>query len=191
MDATRDYFRPNVVDLAIGAAILHHLPDPQKAIAAVHHALKDGGMFVLFEPFENGVTFLRLAYSEILRNVHDGRVVEPSVAAFLQGLVTQYTIQATGTLDAKMELDDKWVFSRAFFEDVAQRVGFRTVLIYPHHDTERPFSALTEVNLRLGLGAGRDALPDWGWSILERYERGLSSHVKRDYLIEGTIVLTK
>lgn len=66
MDATRDYYQPGSFDLVIGAAILHHLIDPEAAIRAAGRALAPGGHAIFFEPFESGMAILRLAYSEIL-----------------------------------------------------------------------------------------------------------------------------
>ena len=49
---------PGVADLAVGAAILHHILDPAKVLASCHRALKPGGWAIFFEPFEAGNTIV-------------------------------------------------------------------------------------------------------------------------------------
>ena len=50
-DAMLDVFVPESFDLVTGAAILHHLIDPSRALVAAHRALKPGGFAMFFEPF--------------------------------------------------------------------------------------------------------------------------------------------
>ena len=53
MDATNNRFRAGVFDLAVGAAILHHLIEPQRVVQVCERALKPGGAAIFFEPFAN------------------------------------------------------------------------------------------------------------------------------------------
>src|SRR6266704_3719056 len=60
VDATAAAFRAGVADLAVGAAILHHVLDPARVIGSCFRALKPGGWAIFFEPFEAGNTILKL-----------------------------------------------------------------------------------------------------------------------------------
>ncbi|TMH04634.1 MAG: class I SAM-dependent methyltransferase, partial [Betaproteobacteria bacterium] len=43
VDAAEANYLPGVADLAVGAAILHHILEPAKVLASCHRALKPGG----------------------------------------------------------------------------------------------------------------------------------------------------
>jgi len=191
MDACENAYRPEVFDLAIGAAVLHHMPDPQQALAAVHHALRPGGHAVFFEPFESGNAILALAFEEILDCNAGRRGLDERVTGLLSGTIRH--VYSLRHINPKMRnrLDDKWVFTRLWLEEIQQAVGFRRLQIYPLHPTDMPFSRQTESLLQMGLGAGPDALPRWAWSILRRYDGVFSEHLKRELLIEGAIILSK
>ena len=219
MDVTCDYYARHVFDLVLGAAILHHLIDPGAAIAAVSPALKPGGYAVFFEPFENGNSILRIAYSEILARAGQsdrhaptkpptwlerlrGRVpptgssvdgLPGDVCGLLRLMVEDLSRRSGSDKSAPLfqQIDDKWLFTRSYIEERARAAGFDQVLIYPIHDVERPFSRQTEVNLSLALGASPDRLPAWAWEILDYYDHVFSMELKRDLFIEACIILRK
>ena len=66
-DVHRRFFRPDVFDLVLGAAILHHLLDPRAALVNVCASLKPGGKIVLIEPLEAGSLVLCTMYGAVLR----------------------------------------------------------------------------------------------------------------------------
>ena len=219
MDATRDYYAEHAFDLVIGAAILHHLIDPGAAIKAAARALKPGGVAVFFEPFENGNSILRIAYSQILARDEEARNSPPTrqrswlewlrgaappvtttdselpadISAMLRATVESFAVRSGADKSAPLfqSMDDKWLFTRSYIEERARAAGFDEVLIYPIHAVERPFSHQTEVNLSLGIGASAERLPGWAWEILDYYDRLFSMELKRDLFIEACIILRK
>ena len=93
-DAMRNFFRPESVDMVLGAAILHHLLDPAHALETAYSALKPGGMAIFFEPFE-GLAVLRIAFDLILdRAGRESEPLDPRVAGFLTAMSTDYAARA-------------------------------------------------------------------------------------------------
>ena len=194
MDATRPYLKPGTFDLVIGAAILHHLIDPLAAVRSACDALRPGGKAVFFEPFENGNAILRLAYTEVLEAAGaGGRELPEDVADLLRRLVNDYRVRTGTDKSAPLfrEIDDKWLFTRSFFEDAAASLGAGALAIYPLHETAAPFTSQTVVNLKLGLGAEAGRMPRWAWDVVSKYDTAFSPELKRDLLIEGCVILTK
>ena len=89
------------------------------------------------------------------------------------------------------ELDDKWIFTKRWFERAAQACGYRELIIEPLHDLDQPFRNQTRANLNMGLGLPPDVLPDWAWRIVDRADQAYSRDLRADLLIEGRVVLRK
>lgn len=195
MSAMNDPYREGAFDLAVGAAILHHLIDPGAALQALGRALRPGGCAVFFEPFENGNAILRLAYSDLVERARDTRPSPEHGRAFeiLEALVRDYAFRAGSDKSDPMfaEVDDKWLFTRSMFERFAERGGFSGVEIVPLHDVDEPFTTQTRTNLKLGGGLEPDALPEWCWERLSRIDQNFSPELKHDLLIEGRVILRK
>ena len=66
MDASNDRYRVGAFDLAVGAAILHHVIEPMRVVSACGRALGAGGAAIFFEPFEMGHAVLSLVYRDII-----------------------------------------------------------------------------------------------------------------------------
>jgi SAM-dependent methyltransferase len=191
MDASTDPYVPDRFDLCIGAAILHHMLDPEAVIRAAMKALKPGGHAIFFEPFEGGNAMLRLAYARILDSPR-ARLLRRPVRNLLRGMVRDYSVRMdTSPGDPVFAtLDDKWMFTRGYFQKIAERVGAR-VAIEPLHELKGMLENQTRSNLRLGAGLGPEALPGWVWSIVREMDELLPLRVKEDLLIEGCVTFTK
>ena len=191
-DAMSDYFRPRSFDLVVGAAILHHLQDPNRALDSVYRALRPGGTAVFFEPFE-GVAGVRLMFEMILdRARRDDLPLEPALAQFLSAMILDYATRAGTDRSAPhfRHMDDKWLFTRDWMERAARRAGFTEVTIVPHAHHETLFLDFTTVLLRLG-GLEPDAMPGWGLDMIRMADRCFSPDLKRDLSLEATVVLRK
>lgn len=199
MDVTRaNYYKENMFDLVIGAAILHHLIDPYPCIEAVCRSLKEGSSAIFFEPFENGASILRIAYTEILKKSKKSKFpwtsnLDSKISDFLWRLINDFAVRAGTDKSNELfqQIDDKWLFTKKFFHNAAERHKLRNVTIYPLHDTTHQFRKQTETYLRLCLGAEPGTLPNWAWEILDYYDSLFSPDLKDDFLIEGAIILTK
>ena len=198
MDVGKRYFLPGSVDLVVGASILHHLIDPRECLRSVAVSLKKGSKAVFFEPFEHGYAILRMAYEQILeRNdkVAKQKLSQPVVACF-EALITDWKVRAGTDKSASLyqHIDDKWLFTRFYFEEIAASVGAEKVEIIPFNSIENSFSVQTEINLQLVLGIGADAArnsaPDWVWNILAWYDNAFSKDAMRDLPFEAAILFS-
>ncbi|MGE3297449.1 MAG: class I SAM-dependent methyltransferase [Porticoccaceae bacterium] len=186
-------FAPESFDLVVGAAVLHHLFSPNLVIAGCGRILKPGGAAIFFEPFENGNAVLSLIQQMILEQEDRREPLDPAVKAFLQAQTADQALRRGRDKSSPLfaRLDDKWLFTKSFLEELAAHAGFSECRIYPLHSPERQFANQIEVNLRLGLGRNRTALPQWAWSIIQRCDEHFSPDLKRDLLIEGAVLLKK
>ena len=187
------YFEAGLFDLVIGAQILHHLIEPEKALQAAGAILKPGGHAVFFEPFENGNSILRMAYGEILDEVERGKPLGQASAQAMKALVTDFDVRSRLTSDSPLlnELDDKWMFTRSFFEQSAENAGFAKVQVYPNHPLDKPFRLRMERSLILCGGAEAAALPEWAWHAVDYYDGFFSESMKKELLVGGTVILSK
>jgi len=191
MDAEKDYYIESSYDLAIGAAILHHIIDPSKVIHACYRALRPGGKAIFYEPFENGIAILRLAYRHILDEAQRRGLNTPGIG-FMQRMVTDIEIRMRDKDDPIFEkLDDKWLFTRTYYETHARRAGWSDVFIYPINGVDKTFTTQTILNLKLGIQASPEVLPKWAWDILSYYDESFSPGLLKDLPLEACVVLTK
>lgn len=185
-------FARGTFDLVVGAAVLHHLLSPEKTINGCARILKRGGYAVFFEPFENRNAILSLIYRTILHhNQRDALSLE--VQGLLRSLAQDYEMRKGRDKSSPLfqQMDDKWLFTKCYFEEIADKAGFSECITYPLHATEHQFAKQTEVNLRLGTGKGQDALPLWAWEIIQQYDESFSADLKSELLIEGGVILRK
>lgn len=198
VDATRPYFVEESVDLVVGAAILHHLIDPSACIRQACHALRPGGCAVFFEPFENGNAILRLAYEQILARAEGARPgIAEDVKLRLRMLIEDFRVRAGTDKSAPIfqRIDDKWLFTRSYFEDAVASIGGISVEIQPLNQSDEPFVLQTRTYLRLSLGLSESqaiaALPAWAWEILRGFDATFSRELKRDLPVEASVVFTR
>ena len=193
-DACTDNFRSESIDLVIGGAILHHLIDPSKAIIAALKALKPNGYAIFFEPFENGASILRLAIQEILK-ANDGQTqpLEPVVKQFLKAIDYDYEVRTGTDKSAPIysKIDDKWLFTRTYFERCAAAVGVTDLKIHSIDDPENQYSVHIKILLRVGLERDTDALPEWAWKILSRYDSAFSGDLRKDLYLQACVLIRK
>lgn len=87
-------------------------------------------------------------------------------------------------------LDDKWLFTRAFFTRTAEDAGFSNTWIYPLNNVDAPFESQARYLLKT-CGQLDEVAPDWSWEIYRRLDRVFSLDLKRDLMIEGCIIMQK
>jgi len=190
-DAMQNFLRPNCFDVVTGSAILHHLMDPERALASAHRALKSGGTAIFFEPFE-GFGVLGLAYRNIIDLGRDRFVLPPKTETVLKALVFDFeTRKGTDKSAAHFRImDDKWLFTHHYLERVSLKIGFRRLKIIPHRPPINDFRNATG-NFLGHCGLKMADLPDWGWEIIDMYDAQFSPEMKADMPLEATIVLQK
>lgn len=204
LDVHERYFKDDQFDFVCGSAILHHLLDPKRAVTNALHALKPGGAAVFFEPFEYGCTILKLIHSRLLRESEMRAAdperysdpIAPEAAEFLRNVSHHLSIRegiSGGVKSITAELDDKWLFTREFFEAIRQDVGASRLITYSNHADSLPtlFEGYLLQNFHLGKGWGWEALPAWAWETVREFDREVSDEMKLSFMIEGTIIFIK
>jgi ubiquinone/menaquinone biosynthesis C-methylase UbiE len=185
-------FQPSSFDLVVGASILHHLLSPDRTIEGCARVLKKGGHAIFFEPFEIGIMILRLVYNAILDDPRS-RALPVDVTNFLRGMIRDWDVRKGRDKSSPLylQVDDKWLFTRKYFQELAERYGFSRCTIYPLHPTERQFENHALNDLRLVTGRGREALPEWALRMIQQCDLCFSDEVRSDLLISGCIILEK
>jgi len=191
-DASDPVFEEGCFDLVIGAAILHHILDPSRTISSCMAALAGDRAAIFFEPFEAGAAILRLIYGKLLER-REELVLSAGVVDAFERLSHDFAVRAgTDKSDPLYrELDDKWLFTRTYFENLPESIPISDISVRSLHASENPFASQVKTHLRLCLGAGPDALPPAAWGLIDEFERILSPELKRELLIEGTVILRK
>lgn len=196
MDAQRDYFKPEIADITFGCAMLHHMAEPEKVVRTALRVLKPGGRAIFLEPFEIGCAILRLAYLEILREAKRLGLQGPGYN-FIENInmdiyVRTHRQRLEGWSERWYHLDDKWLFSRSYFEEICKEMGAKQVDIRSLHDSDAIFTNHTRSTLKSYGGLDEDALPKWAWDILERYDHEhFSPEQKKELILEGLVLITK
>jgi hypothetical protein len=148
---------------------------------------------IWFEPFEPGVALLRLAYTLVLQRAETTGELTPRTIAALRALVLDAATRAGTDKSAPqfLEMDDKWLFTRAYIERAAREAGFSSIEILSHAAHGRLYQDAAAIQLRLRDEIEPSALPKWAWDLLAQMDICFSDDAKRDMLHEGTIILRK
>lgn len=193
VDAMENIFHPNSFDMVIGSAILHHLIEPMDALNAAHRVLRPGGVALFFEPFELGYSLIcgifdRIASEADLREYK----MEQKTLDFFRMFANDVRRRLGRDKSAPLyrEIDDKWLFSRAYFIEAAAKAGFSSVVIESIHAPEGQLRMLCESFLRLGASTNVGALPEWARAYVEQADE-LFVESAPDILSEGIIALKK
>ena len=191
VDACRARYARGFADLAVGAAILHHLPEPERALAACFDALAPGGWAVFFEPFESGNLLLKLCYQRIHERASPEERETPGMK-MLHRVVDDLQVRSRPRSDPVFaELDDKWMFTRTYFERIRREQGWGEVATHPLHVHRDGLRRQAAVHLRLGADLAPDALPEWAWSMLDEADAEMSDDLRAEFPQEAAILLRK
>ena len=189
MDATTDPYASSAFDLVVGAAVLHHVIEPDRVIRACEKALRPHGTAIFFEPFEQGQGLLNLAYEEILREAQRRGYTSPAMT-MLRQLCEDHAVRMDP--GERLEtLDDKWMFTRTWFDALVRTGDWVECRIVPIHGDDTPLVEQTRTNLRLVEPRVARELPDWAWSIIEHCDASFTRAAKRDLPLEAAIVLRR
>jgi ubiquinone/menaquinone biosynthesis C-methylase UbiE len=182
-------FRADSFDIIVGAALLHHLFHPEKVLEKCAKILKPGGYAIFFEPFENGHSILGLIYKKIL---HDIRAIFLGLRKWKYFRNSIRTWQSMKIKDKKDSFfkgkDDKWIFTKHYFNTLAEEYDFRQTIIYSLEKSNRPFENLAKTHFE-GNNIGN--LPGWIWDTIKEYEAFFSDDLKKDLLTEGCVIFRK
>jgi ubiquinone/menaquinone biosynthesis C-methylase UbiE len=199
LNAEELVFEDGQFDLVVGAAILHHLFDPEKSIREAHRVLKPGGFALFFEPFEAGQQIIALALkhmvsiNDLRRARNSGGLISADVLDVFTRLRVDFEVRKGSDKSGEVyrRIDDKWLFTRSYLERIASRCGFADLAIYPLYGIEKLFSTQVSTYLRLCLGKDLTCLPDWAQQVLFEYDQHFSADARQDLILEGGVVLKK
>jgi ubiquinone/menaquinone biosynthesis C-methylase UbiE len=182
-------FKPGSFDLVVGAAILHHLFQPEKVIESCARLLKPGGRAIFFEPFESGLDIIGLIYADLLRNPRL-YLMNPRRARYVWHSLNYWRQMRGADKNAPFfqGADDKWLFTPTYFEKLRERFGFRSCIQFPLDKSSRPFASLVKTHME---GNGFKPIPGWVWKTVDRYESAFSDEMKQSLFTEGGIVFQK
>jgi len=185
-------FNESTFDLVIGASILHHLFSPEKTIESAYKILNDNGFLIFYEPFENGNMIIRIIFEEILKDRRSIKIPF-KVKNFLKAIITDYDFRKGSDKSNPhfSQMDDKWLFTKNYINELSEKCGYSKCSIYPLHETEKQFENQISVLLKLGLGLQKEVLPKWAWEKIKEYDKYFSEDMKKDLIIEGCIILKK
>jgi ubiquinone/menaquinone biosynthesis C-methylase UbiE len=190
-DASAMEYRMGVADLVVGAAILHHILDPSLVLNSCFQALRPGGWAIFFEPFEAGNHMLMLVYQRILAEASTDERNSPAFR-FFQKMVADYRIRQRPKTDPVfLGLDDKWLFTKNYFERLKEDQVWEDLIVFPLSSMETPMRDQATIQLKLSAGLAPTALPDWAWQIIDEADVGPSPDLKEEFLLEGAVLLRK
>jgi len=191
VDAMAADYQPEVADLAVGAAILHHILEPERVLASCFHALAPGGWAIFFEPFEAGNALLKLSYRRILAQASTQERATHAMR-FLERMAEDYKRRERPRSDPiYREIDDKWMFTRTFFDRIRGEQGWAELISYALNVSPTGLRDQATVHLRLGGALAPNALPEWAWSVLDEADAGISDDLRRELAQEAAILLRK
>ena len=186
MDANHACLTPGAFDAAVGAAILHHIVDPLRVLQSCATALAPGGVALFIEPFEPGYALLRMAYRRILAEAARRGAAGPGFE-MLARMVLDHEARMRDKSDPIYEvLDDKWFFTRTYFEHAARHPQWRSCRVEDIHEEAMPLLGAARTELQLS-GLDPTALPQWAWDEIESFEASFSREAKRDLLLEAVV----
>ena len=191
VDAMDARYRPGVAELAVGAAILHHILEPERVIAACFEALVPGGWAIFFEPFESGNALLKLVYRRLMGQASPDERATPGFGA-IQGMLDDYAPRERPRTDPIFrQLDDKWMFTRSYFERLRTAQGWTDLITVPLNISRTGLRDQAAVHLKLRAGLAPDALPQWAWSILDETDASISDDLRAELPQEAAVLLRK
>jgi len=192
-DVHRRFFKPDTFDVVIGAAILHHLLDPQAALMNVARSLKPGGSIILIEPLEAGSLMLTTMYASVLRVLGELGQGNGELARLMRALRldTQSRLGPPALKPWTAQLDDKWVFDEPYLVELARELGLSNVKVHP---AQPDLTNVYEGSFRSVLadsGNGGLAIPEPVWECVRQFDRGIDAGLKKLLCPTGIIVFTK
>jgi SAM-dependent methyltransferase len=196
VDAQRDYFNENFADAVIGCGVLHHIAEPARTVSSAMRVLRPNSPAIFLEPFEAGHAILRVIFSQICgqaeRLGQSGPVFDFLGAVSNDIHVRSHRLSLPDWSEKWFELDDKWLFTRRYFERLGETVGARDVKIFHLYDRPDLFVWQTQRILTEYGQLRLDDFPDWAWKVVERYDSDFfTADMKADLIIEGAIVFTR
>lgn len=180
-------------DIVSGSSILHHMIEPQRVLDIAVTALRPGGHAIFTEPFESGAGVLRGIYATIIALSERHADLDPQVAKYLANFIRDFDARkGIGEIRPYTQhLDDKWFFTRQWFETQAARLGCTCRIRSSVEHQREWFSRTFRIGLRMS-GQNEDLpVPDWAMSVLRAFDETFSAAARDEIMVTGIVVLQK
>lgn len=156
----------------------------------VSEILKPGGAAFFFEPCENGMTLVKLAYDKLQMDSRFN-TLEERVRSTIARHAKSIEFFSRNRANVRPELykakDDKWMFSRRFFQGAELAERYSRIVLEPTFSSRKPISNKIKSRFAiLGL-----TLPPWVADIVEKFERELSVDFLHDNPMALSIILVR
>ena len=150
MDACNDRYRASVFDLAVGAAILHHVIEPERVVRACESDARAGwGRYILRALCRSATSCSGLPTTTSRRRPFGAAKIRGD-SPLLREISGDYAARARDESDpAFLALDDKWMFTRRFFESFYHRGEWAECHVIPIHGHATPLTDQTRNSLAL------------------------------------------
>lgn len=178
-------------DLIVGSSMVHHLVDPDRFLDRAIGALDEGGIAIFTEPMKAGHIIVRHFLDEILRHRDLHHDIPEDIQRFFAAY--SFTIEAMCTTDRTRldysQLDDKWMFSRSFFEEAARRNGVAHAY-FSVNPPENRFRDMIERLVWLGLGRVWQ-LPEAARALVAGFDASIPADLGDEFAFESCIVFAR
>jgi ubiquinone/menaquinone biosynthesis C-methylase UbiE len=177
---------PKQFEFIHGGSVLHHLVDPVGALKRLSPGLAKNASAAFVEPFELCYSLLKAIWLTILADPRDG--LGDKERKLLSALVEQFE-QRKGADKTNLPswYDDKWLFTREYFNSIAKAAGFSSIDVVPDGVDEFPFRIGTDSALKNLIGP--DArLPDWAYQMIGRFDAAFSEEARQAFFGSGLVI---
>jgi SAM-dependent methyltransferase len=192
-DLHRTFFRAGTFDVAIGAAILHHLLDPRAALTHVARSMKPGGRMIFVEPLEAGSLLLTTIYARVLAVLDDEGERDGRLSQLMRAfrLDIQCRLGPPAARPRTPLLDDKWVFDEPYLADLARQLGLAKVEIHPAQDDLTHVFEAAFRSMLADSGHAALSVPESAVDAVREFDRSIGADMKRRLCPTGIVVFTK
>ncbi|MBE0602880.1 MAG: methyltransferase domain-containing protein, partial [Deltaproteobacteria bacterium] len=190
-DLHKDFFADDRFDLVLGGAILHHMLDPIAVLENAARWLRPGGSILLVEPLEAGGHMMTAVYLTLISELEAD--ADPALLKFFKAICEDFEARF-GIPRVKpwtRNLDDKWFFHESFLRQMAGSAGLTLESVSPTgKNLQNVFRDAVYGHIR-AAGLQDLPIPEKMPEILKRFDTEISEELKKRFVLEGIIVLSK
>jgi hypothetical protein len=134
---------------------------------------------------------LKFTYRRIVAQASEAERATPGFG-FIERMLEDYKRRERPRDDPSYrDLDDKWMFTRTYFDRLRADQGWAELLTYALNVSPTGLRDQATVHLRLGAGLTAEALPAWAWSVIDEADAGMSEDLRREMGQENAVLLQK
>ncbi|MGB3404532.1 MAG: class I SAM-dependent methyltransferase [Microcoleaceae cyanobacterium] len=190
MNAQELNLKPDSIDIVCGAAILHHLFEPEKTIARCAEILKPGGHALFIEPMQMGNYFVRMLYAMALQDPRSDQIPERCRRYFANRIRFFDDRSGIDKSNPKfLKMDDKWMFVRDYLSELVDKYGFKNLSILPIGNAKKVVRTKLDTHFRAVKISFSD-LPVWFSQMVDEVDNNIPDKLRREIITEAAIIFT-